>query len=152
MGNVKALPTLPNDEQPWQCEVCGEVMKYPQPIEFGKQLKLLKEFMDKHEHPEEGLGSRRDALYMLDFDQVSQYGHRTRHRPTLPSRVFDLATDTSLRRCAFVQQHERFHHNEWYLPLTDAHVRTWLKNVRFKQMPFVSVAGQDMVAGKEAPS
>jgi hypothetical protein len=63
MGNVKAMPTQPNDEQPWRCDVCGAVMKYEQPIEFGKMLNLLKEFMDKHEHLDEGLGSRKEVRH-----------------------------------------------------------------------------------------
>ena len=91
-------------------------------------------------------------VYLLDFDQVAHYGRSTRHRPTLPARVLDQATDASLRTCQLVQAHQRYHHDQWYLPLYDAYVRTWLKSVRFTEPPVVSVGGVEMAAGKEVPT
>jgi hypothetical protein len=92
------------------------------------------------------------VLYVLDFNQVAEYGRGTRKRPTFPARMLDFATDPSLRTCQLVQTYQRYHHDQWYLPLVDAYVRAWLKKVHFTKIPVVSVGGLEMAAGREVPT
>lgn len=49
MGNVKSMPTRPNGEQPWRCEVCGGVLAYSQPINMKLCMALGHLFTNWHE-------------------------------------------------------------------------------------------------------
>ena len=53
MRKVVSIPTKPNGDQHWRCEICGDEMSYSQPIPFDLALEKLKAFMDEHNHPEE---------------------------------------------------------------------------------------------------
>lgn len=48
-NNVKSMPTRPNGEQPWKCEVCGAVLAYSQPINFKLMVTLGQIFTNWHE-------------------------------------------------------------------------------------------------------
>ena len=86
--------------------------------------------------------------YHIDFDQVAEAGRVSRHRPTFPAGQLAYATDPGAQSCALVKQHVRFHHGAWYLPLYAAHVRTWLKQVRFTQPPVVAVGGVEVTCSQ----
>lgn len=88
-------------------------------------------------------------LFQLDFDQVAEAGRRTRHRPTFPVAQLAQATVPGLAQSEFVRTYVRFHHNAWYLPLVEAHVRAWLKKVVFTVPPVVFAGGAEMSCGKE---
>jgi hypothetical protein len=90
-------------------------------------------------------------VFALDFDQVAQAGHRTRHRPSFAVATLAVATDAAAATSAFVRAHARYHHDAWWLPLVKREVRHWLKALRFTQPPSVQVGGVDVVCGKEAP-
>ncbi len=51
MGNVKAIPTHPDGEQGWKCQVCGKYFSYSQPINFqlaSAMGMLFCEWHDEH--------------------------------------------------------------------------------------------------------
>ena len=93
----------------------------------------------------------KQAIYLLDFDQVAEAGLRTKHRPTFPVANLEHATKLSWRYSDVVKQSARFHHNAWYLPLIDSSVRDWLKEIQFTQAPTVQVGGVEVSCGKEVP-
>lgn len=90
-------------------------------------------------------------FFQLDFDQVAEAGMRTRHVATFPAEQLSQALNPSLRRDDLVRQYERWHHNQWNLPLRQAHVRAWLKQVIFTRPPLVNLNGAEVVCSKPAP-
>ena len=86
--------------------------------------------------------------YLLDFDQVALAGRGSRHRPTFPAKQLAHASNPAYRQHALVEERQRFHHGEWFLPLIDSYVRTWLKKVRFTQPPVISVSGIEVTCSK----
>jgi|GEM_PF-5163026 len=89
-------------------------------------------------------------FYQLDFDQVAEAGFRSKHRPTFPADQLRRALDPALRHERLVRQYERHHHGTWYLPLVEAHVRSFLKQVIFTQPPAVQVGGAEVVCSRPA--
>lgn len=87
------------------------------------------------------------AEFMLDFDQVALAGRSSRHRPTFPARQLEQAIP-NMREAALVRERQRFHHDQWYLPIYDAYVRAWLKKVVFAVPPMVSVSGIEVECSK----
>jgi hypothetical protein len=85
--------------------------------------------------------------FLLDFDQVALAGRSSRHRPTFPARQLEQAIP-NMREAALVRERQRFHHDQWYLPLYDAYVRTWLKRVIFSVPPVISVGGIEVECSK----
>jgi hypothetical protein len=49
VSNVKAMPTRPNGEQGWRCEVCGQYFTYSQPINFHLSAQMAYLFLDYHD-------------------------------------------------------------------------------------------------------
>lgn len=90
-----------------------------------------------------------ETLYQLDFEQVAQVGRRTKHRPTFPARQLEQSSDPALRESELVHNVQRFHHGEWFIPLVEAYVRTWLKMVKFTVPPVVVVSGVEVTCSVE---
>jgi hypothetical protein len=90
------------------------------------------------------------AEFLIDFDQVAQAGRGSRHRPTFRASQFEHATDPAVQNHDTLKRNVRYHHDDWFLPLVDSHVRAWLKKVRFTRPPAVSVSGAEVMCGKLA--